>query len=216
MVRLRRAEYLGGALRHLGVPPAGIFRKEKAMDAALLVIDLQEEFARRTASGRARSNPGAEAAVAEVLALFRREGWPVVHVHHDDPRPGSAFRRDKPGYVPMACAAPVPGEAVFVKSTSGAFASTELAEWLRACGISRLVVMGASVNHCVSSTVRSGFDLGFRMAMVKDAVFGFDLTGADGRVIDPETVLEVVFATLTPELATSLRAGEVAEWMRAR
>jgi hypothetical protein len=53
------------------------------------------------------------------------------------------------------------------------------------------------------------------MAMVKDAVFGFDLTGADGRVIDPETVLEVVFSTLTPELAASLRASEVASWMRA-
>ncbi len=183
------------------------------MDAALLVIDLQQEFARRTVAGLARSNPEAEGVVADLLALFRARGWPVVHVMHDDPRAGSAFRRDKPGFAVMECAAPVAGEQVFVKTTSGAFASTDLAEWARGAGVARFVVVGASVNHCVSSTVRAGFDAGFRMAVVRDGVFGFAVTCPDGREIDPDTVRDVVLGTLAPVLADVIDAAQVAGWM---
>lgn len=171
------------------------------MQTALLLIDLQEEFARRSAAGEARSTPGAEAVIATLLARFRAENWPLAHVQHDDPRPASAFRRGKPGFAPMSCAQPLPGEQVFVKTTSGAFASTGLADWARAAGVTRFAVVGASVNHCVSSTVRAGHDLGFAMTVLRDGVFGFALTGPDGSRIDPETVLAVVLGSLAPVLA---------------
>lgn len=183
------------------------------MQTALLLIDLQQEFARRTGAGDARSNPGAEGVVADLLALFRAQGWPVVHVMHDDPRAASAFRRDRPGFAVMDCAAPVAGEPVFVKSTSGAFASTDLAGWARRAGVARFVVVGASVNHCVSSTVRAGFDAGFRMAVVRDGVFGFAVTRPDGRVIDPDTVRDVVLGSLAPVLADVIDADAVAGWV---
>ena len=48
---------------------------------ALLVIDMQKEMEFRTRSGRERANPDAEARIAELLALFRQRGMPVIHVH---------------------------------------------------------------------------------------------------------------------------------------
>lgn len=183
------------------------------MDAALLVIDLQQEFARRTAAGAVRSSPGAEHVVAGLLTQFRARGWPVAHVMHDDPRAVSAFRRDKPGFAVMACAAPIAGEPVFVKTTSGAFASTDLADWARGQGVARFVVVGASVNHCVSSTVRAGFDAGFRMAVVREAVFGFAVARQGGGEIDPDTVRDVVLGSLAPVLADVIDADQVAGWV---
>lgn len=88
------------------------------MQAALLVIDCQMEFARRTAAGIPRSNLGAEARIAGAIALFRAQGLPVLHVHHDDPNPKSGFRLGTPGGASLPCAAPLAGEPIFVKHGS--------------------------------------------------------------------------------------------------
>ena len=197
-------------------PPLGVWKREM-MNTALLVIDLQQEFARRTelaaAEGPGRSNPGAEAVVAGALALYRAQGWTVVHVHHDDPNPASRFRRDRPGFAPMDCARPLAGEAVFVKRTSGAFGATGLAQWLEARGIKRLAVVGASVNHCVSSTLRAGYDAGFTMAVLRDGVFGFDLPRIDTEgMIAADVVLEVVLASLGRELVQVISAATLEAW----
>ncbi len=53
---------------------------------------MQMGMAERTAAGRPRANPHAEAHVAALAALFRVRGLPVVHVHHDDADPASPFR----------------------------------------------------------------------------------------------------------------------------
>jgi nicotinamidase-related amidase len=151
--------------------------------------------------------------VAGLLTQFRAQGWPVAHVMHDDRRPASAFRRGLPGFVVMDCAAPVAGEPVFVKTTSAAFASTDLAGWARERGVARFVVVGASVNHCVSSTVRAGFDAGFRLAVVRDGVFGFAVARHGGGEIDPDTVRDVVLGSLAPVLADVIDSDQVAGWV---
>lgn len=166
------------------------------MTTALLVIDCQMEFARRTAAGIPRSNPGAETRIAEVLALFRAKGLPVIHIHHDDPHPKSGFRLGTPGGAVMPCAAPLPGEVAFVKHGSSAFIGTGLEAHLRAQGITRLVLVGAAINYCVSSSLRMAVNLGFKVLLPQDAVFGFGLTGPDGTAHSAETVLSVTLGTL--------------------
>jgi nicotinamidase-related amidase len=94
------------------------------MTSALLVIDCQLAFARRTAAGIPRSNPDAESRIAEIIALFRVRGLPVMHIHHDDPRPNSGFRFGTPGGEVMPCAAPLAGETLFVKHGSSGFIGT--------------------------------------------------------------------------------------------
>lgn len=167
------------------------------MKTALLIIDLQMEFTRRTEAGMPRSNPNAEDAVAALLARARAAKLPVLHVHHNDPSPKSGFRLGTPGGEVMACAAPLPGEAVYVKTGSSGFIGTTLERDLRGAGITRLIVAGAAVNYCVASTVRMAANLGFDVVIAQDAVFGFGVTGPDGVHHAPAVVLSVTLGTLS-------------------
>lgn len=180
------------------------------MTTALLVIDMQQEFARRTEVGLSRSNPGAEQTIAALLALFRGRGLPVFHVHHDDPDPARPFRLDRPGGRVMPCAAPLPGEPVHVKHGSSGFVGTGLEAALRDAGVTRLVAVGAAVNYCVDSTVRMAANLGFEVLLPADATFGFSVTGPGGRQHAPDEVLSVILGSLAGDFAEITAAAEIA------
>jgi len=64
---------------------------------------------------------------------------------------------------------PLPGEFVRNKTTTGAFASLNLATTLRAMGVTDLVFGGVSTDLCVDNTARAASDLGFNCVLVDDA-----------------------------------------------
>lgn len=184
-------------------------------NTALVIIDMQMEMSARTASGSPRANPGAEAAVAGLLALFRSRGLPVVHVLHDDPDPASPFHGGAPGAAPMPQAQPMPGEAVFFKHGSSAFAGTGLQAHLQAEGIDRLVLVGAVAAFCVTSTTRWASDLGYQVILPGDALIGFDIPAHDGGRIDADTVLRVTLSLLGADFARLVTADQVAGLLAA-
>lgn len=145
------------------------------MTTALVIIDMQMLMQERIESGRDYVNPEAPDNIAALAKAFRHAGSPVIHVRHQDSDPSSPLHPDAPGYQTMACAEALEGEAVFVKTVSSGFTSTGLEAYLRDSNISHLVVTGAVADFCVSSTVRAGADLGFKMSVVRDAVIGFGL-----------------------------------------
>ncbi|MCX8507964.1 MAG: cysteine hydrolase family protein [Rhodobacteraceae bacterium] len=175
---------------------------------ALLIIDMQEEMAARTRAGRDRANPDAEARIADLLALFRGRGLPVVHVLHHEP--GTPFAMGAPGAEPMGCARPAPNEKVFHKSTSSALSGTGLDAWLRHEGIGRIVLVGAVAAFCVTSTTRMASDLGFQVILPGDALVGFDIPAHDGGRIDAATVLRVTLSLLGADFAQLVTADQVA------
>ncbi|TXI05616.1 MAG: cysteine hydrolase [Pseudorhodobacter sp.] len=178
------------------------------MATALLVIDMQMGMADRIASGRPYTNAGAEGRMADLIALFRGKGLPVVHVHHDEP--GTPFARGLPSGDPMPCAMPAPGETVLWKSRSSAFAGTGLDAHLRQNGIDRLVIIGAVAAFCVTSTTRAASDLGFKVILPGDALLAFDIPAHDGGRIDPETVLRVTLSLLGADFAQLVTTEQVA------
>ncbi|QXT36816.1 isochorismatase family protein [Sphingomonas sanguinis] len=147
-------------------------------DTALVIIDMQMEMQHRIDAGQPHINPHAPAAIAALAAAFRDAGHPVIHVRHAEGDSTSPLHPDAPGYPPMECARERPGEAVFVKCSSSAFATTGLEAHLRERGIAHIHVVGAVAGFCVNSTVRAASDLGFRVTVVRDAVIGFDLPSA--------------------------------------
>ena len=169
------------------------------MTTALLVIDMQMEMAFRTRSGRDRANPDAEIHIAALLALFRSQNRPVIHVHHDPP--GTPVALDAPGGAVMPCAQPISGETVLIKSGSSAFHGTGLDELCRAQGITRLVIAGAVAAFCVTSTTRGASDLGYTVLLPQDALIGFDVPRADGSRISAATVLNVTLTLLGADFA---------------
>lgn len=176
---------------------------------ALLIVDMQQEMANVTASGRQRANPQAEEKIADLAAGFRAAGLPVVHVMHDDPRPESKFRRDLPSGQPMECAIPGDGEQVFWKTGSSGFTGTGLEAHLRETGIENLVIAGGVAAFCVNSTARSAANLGFAIQVVEDALIAFDMPARKGGMLDAEDVLEVTLSALHAGFGTVLPAAEV-------
>lgn len=176
---------------------------------ALIIIDMQMEMQRRIEAGRDCVNADAPIQIATLADAFRQRGLPVIHIRHRDDNPESPLHADAAGYPPMPCAEPIEGEAVFVKQTSSAFASTDLAAYLQGKGITNLIVTGAVAGFCVNSKVRNGADLGFDMTVVRDAVIGFDLPAArqTARVIFDVTMahLEADFAHLIDTSAVTAK-----------
>lgn len=170
---------------------------------ALLIIDMQREMRRRIAAGLDAVHPDAPERIAALAARFRATGRPVLHIRHRAEDLGSAFHPSAPGFLPVACGEALPGEAVFEKTTSSAFASTGLEATLRAAGITELVVCGAVAGFCVNSTTRAGADLGFKMTVAQDAVLGFGLPGLSAEVIFAVTMAHLAadFAQLVESAA---------------
>lgn len=139
--------------------------------------------------------------IARLAAASRAAGVPVVHVRHRAAE--GPFHPADPSSAPMPCAEALPGEAVFEKMTSSAFASTDLEAHLRGAGISRLVIAGAVAGFCVSSTTRAACDLGFDCVLVRDAVLGFALPGVSARAL-----FDAHMAVLGADFARLAGSGE--------
>jgi nicotinamidase-related amidase len=181
------------------------------MTRAVLVIDMQEGMADRIRAGRVPVVPEAPDRIARLLADARADGVPVIHVHHDDPDPGSPFRKGTPGGAPMACAMPLPGETLLWKHGSSAFHGTGLDAHLRGLGVTELVVAGAVAAFCVTSTVRMASDLGYRVLLPQDALLGFDLPAHDGGRIDAATVQRVTLSILGADFARLTTVANLAD-----
>lgn len=178
---------------------------------ALVIIDMQMEMQRRIEAGRDCVNPEAPARIAALAEAFRMAGLPVIHVRHASLDAGSPLHPESPGYRPMACDAAWEGEAVFVKTTSSAFAATGLAAHLSDAGVTEVLVTGAVAGFCVNSTVRGGSDLGFGMTVVRDAVLGFDLPEAG---LSAQVIFDVTMAHLESDFARMTEAAAVIGTLR--
>ncbi|MDE1991014.1 MAG: isochorismatase family protein [Rhizobiaceae bacterium] len=168
------------------------------MKTALVIVDMQMLMQHRLEAGRDHVNGDAADKIAALAAAFRERGQAVIHIRHQDNDPASPLHPAAPGFQPMPCAEALEDEAIFLKTTSSGFASTGLEHYLQAEGITSLVVTGAVASFCISSTVRSGADLGFNMSVVRDAVIGFDLPGEN---LSARAIFDVTMAQLKSDFA---------------
>jgi nicotinamidase-related amidase len=176
------------------------------MTSALLIIDMQMLMQERLDAGREHVNGDAGKNIAALASAFRAARQPVIHIRHHEADAASNMHETAPGARPMPCAKARDNEPVFIKSTSSAFASTELEGYLHEVGITDLVVVGAVAGFCVNTTVRAGCDLGFKMRVVSDAVLGFDLPDAN---LSARTVFDVTMAHLASDFAEIVETRQV-------
>ncbi len=179
-------------------------------DAALLIVDLQKAIDdQRWSRLGPRNNPQAEANVAALLAAWRRDGRPVVHIRHDSTDPASTYRPGGPGHAFKEEAMPLPGETVIGKAVNSAFIGTRLDEWLRGRGIGTLVVAGVITNNSVEATVRMAGNLGYDVRLVADACFTFAKLDRSGRLRTADEVHDLSLANMDGEYATVVETAEV-------
>ena len=165
---------------------------------ALVVIDMQRDFIEPGGFGASLGNNVAllEAIIpttADLIALFRRQGWPIVHTreaHRPDLSdcPPAKITRGKPGLrigemgamgrILIAgepgnqivdALAPLPGEIAIDKPGKGMFWATGIHETLQSLGITHLVFAGVTTEVCVQTSMREANDRGYECLLIEDA-----------------------------------------------
>ncbi|MCP4392260.1 MAG: cysteine hydrolase [Gammaproteobacteria bacterium] len=164
---------------------------------ALLVIDVQKGLTEATLGER--NNPDAEANMAQLLAACRAHRWPIVHIRHCSVEPASALRPELPGNAYKDEVLPLAGEKEFTKSVNSAFIGTGLEQYLRDSGISKLVIIGLTTDHCISSSTRMASDLGFDVTLVTDATAAFERNSYDGVNYSADEIHRVNLVSLGGE-----------------
>ncbi len=167
--------------------------------AVLLPIDLQRAF--DAPPWPRRWNAALDENGLRLLRGWRQSGRPVIHVRHDSAEPRSTLRPGEPGHAFRPGFEPRPGEPLVAKSVNAAFIGTDLDLRLRRLGAETVVAFGVSTDMCVSTTVRVGANLGYRMILVEDACDCFDLPDGRGGFIAAEAVHRAHVATLAFEFA---------------
>lgn len=82
-------------------------------------------------------------------------------------------------------------------------------------GVATVVTFGISTDMCVSTTVRVGANLGYRMVLIEDACDCFDLPRQDRTIIPAEAIHAAHVATLGFEFAEVSSTGAMLEWISA-
>ena len=151
---------------------------------ALLIVDIQDFY---FPGGKVPLvEPEAAAAnAARVLAAFRAEDKPVVHIRHDF-EPGGSIH---------ASVAPIEGERVFTKTEVSCFNGTKVLAHLKQIGVERLVIVGMQTHMCLEAATRAAHDLGFECVVVGDACATRDLKYGD-RTVPAADVHASTLATL--------------------
>lgn len=177
--------------------------------SVLLPIDMQRAF--DASPWPRRWNMKVDEHGLALLRRWREAGRPIIHVRHDSIvegsslAPGSEGNRFRPGFEPLA------GEPLVTKSVNSAFIGTDLDLRLRRLGAQHVVTFGISTDMCVSTTVRTGANMGWDMVLVADACDCFDLPDGNGGAIPAETVQAAHVATLGFEFCKVVAAAELLE-----
>ena len=104
---------------------------------------------------------------------------------------------------------PIGGEPIIVKNVNSAFIGTDLKERLDKQDIKKLVIVGLTTNHCVSTSTRMAGNFGFDVLLISDATATFDRIGINGEQFDAETIHQTALASLNKEFAEVIDTKEL-------
>jgi biuret amidohydrolase len=128
-----------------------------------------------------------------LLQYFRAQSWPVLFTRVGSLLPDAEDQHDRrriswlragpdappyrsplgsPDYDVRADVAPLPGELIVDKNSSGAFNGSGLDYYLQALQLRTLVICGVSTFACVDGTARDAADRGYNVILVEDACAG--------------------------------------------
>ncbi len=174
----------------------------KADKPALILIDLQKGFDNIEYWGGQRNNPHAEINASELLELWRKINLPIFHIQHCSSNPTSLLHATHKGNQFKDSVKPRKSEEVIKKNVNSAFIGTDLKKRLDHLKIRKLVIVGLTTDHCVSTTTRMAGNFGYETYLVSDATATFNKRGTDGQYFTAELIHETALASLNEEFAT--------------
>jgi nicotinamidase-related amidase len=152
--------------------------------------------------------------IGTLLALFRRNGWPVLYPHVA-PKEGFDSGRlaekvpalmtvPRHGYDFVAEIAPRAGDVLLPKKHPSAFFGTPLASYLIDLGADTVVVTGCTTSGCVRGSVVDAFAYNFKVTVPHDAVYDRGATSHAVNLFDMAEKYADVMSTA--DCAEALRA----------
>jgi nicotinamidase-related amidase len=168
---------------------------------ALLLIDIQKGFDNIEYWGGQRNNPQAETKASELLELWRVNRLPVFHIQHCSSNLKSLLHPTHAGNDFKDPVRPINGEPIIQKNVNSAFIGTDLKQQLDHLKISRIVIVGLTTDHCVSTTTRMAGNFGYETYLVSDATATFNKKSLDGQEFSAELIHDTALASLNEEFA---------------
>ncbi|YCA45055.1 cysteine hydrolase [Bacillus sp. JZ8] len=181
--------------------------RENFTNTALIIIDVQKAF--EDEKWGPRNNLHAEDNIKLLLKMWRKREYPIIHIQHLSDNDQSIFHPSKQSSAFKDSVVPVKDETIFKKKVNSAFIGTGLEEHLKENNIRKVVIVGLTTPHCVSTTARMSGNLGFETYLVSDATAAFAIKGADNTYYSAEQIHTVSLATLDNEFAKVLTTEEV-------
>ncbi len=180
------------------------------MQQALLLVDIQNDYFPQGAMPLVGSVE-AGACAGQLLAAFRQQQLPIIHIQHIATRQGAGFfLPDTEGALIHACVAPQAGEAVLQKHYPNSFRDTGLLHHLQQHNITQLVIAGMMTHMCIDTTTRAAADLGFQCVLAQDACATKDLSFA-GETVAAAQVHTAFLAALNGLFAEVLPVAEICQ-----
>lgn len=174
----------------------------KSDKPALILIDIQKGFDNIEYWGGQRNNLTAENNASELLSLWRENDLPIFHIRHCSSNPNSLLHETNEGNQFKDLVKPINGEPIISKNVNSAFIGTDLKERLDNANITKLVIVGLTTDHCVSTTTRMAGNLGYDTFLVSDATATFNKKGVAGQNFSADLIHETALASLNEEFAT--------------
>jgi len=169
---------------------------------ALILVDIQKGFDNIEYWGGQRNNLDAENKAGELLKLWRENDLPIFHIKHCSSIPTSLLNESHQGNEFKDIVKPIDDEPIVKKNVNSAFIGTDLKEQLDNRKITKLVIVGLTTDHCISTTTRMAGNFGFDTYLVSDATATFNKKGLDGQNFPAELIHETALASLNGEFAT--------------
>ena len=152
--------------------------------SALLLIDIQDFYFPGGSSTLVEPEKAA-ANAALLLARFREDKMPVIHVRHNA----------SSGAEINATVKPASGEKIISKDEVNCFLNTDLLDYLKANHLQTIVICGMQTHMCVEAATRAASDYGFNCILIHDACATKTLTFGD-KTVKSEDVHNATLATL--------------------
>jgi nicotinamidase-related amidase len=144
-------------------------RKKYMSSTIFLVVDVQNALV--------KAHPHNEQRVIEniknLILTARSNNKEVIYVRHDDGN-GSELEQGTEAWQIYEEISPISGEKIFEKQYNSSFFKTDLRKYLESKDVDTIIVAGMQTEYCIDATIKSAYDLGYKIIIPEETNTTFD------------------------------------------